>query len=272
MIPRISLDQAFALILLPVVFPLLVLLYVVVVAAQGRPFLYASERMRDVSTPFSLLKIRTMHSSPDGQAQSALGGHARNRITPLGGILRKTRLDELPQIFNVLRGDIRFIGPRPPLRRYVEEFPDLYARLLEQTPPGITGLATVMLHGREERLLARCRTAAETDDVYRRRCIPIKARLDLLYCRRRCLWLNLMILWRTFSRLTLRASADRRAPAVDSGTVVWLAPPISAGPDLRLSLWSGVASEVPSGPAGSAPPPMSQSVQKRGEPERGRAA
>ncbi|NNE78998.1 MAG: sugar transferase [Silicimonas sp.] len=210
----VSLDQFFALLLLPVVLFLLGCLYLIVVPLQGRPFFFASERMKTRRQAFSLLKIRTMTPLERSAPVTALGGDQKNRVTPVGRFLRTYRLDELPQIFNVLRGDIRFIGPRPPLRRYVEDFPELYRKVLDRTPPGITGLATVTLHAREERLLARCRTADETDAVYRRRCIPVKARLDLIYRRRRGLGLNLIILWRTFSRLSFpklpRAQARER--------------------------------------------------------------
>ena len=206
---RYRADQFVALVLLPFVLIILALLYVVVVAVQGRPFLFASERMRRPDAAFLLFKIRTMHP-PDPEAeQSILGGDQSGRVTSIGRFLRKTRLDELPQLFNVLRGDIRFIGPRPPLRKYVAAYPDLYARVLAETPPGITGLATVTLHRREERLLTRCQSAAETDHVYRTRCIPVKARLDLIYRDRRSLALDTLILFRTFSRLIPRPNRSR---------------------------------------------------------------
>ena len=198
---QFTLDQVFALLLLPLVLALLAVLYLVVVPLQGRPFIFASRRMRGMDQTFSLLKIRTMHPMDEVADQSALGGDQKWRVTRIGGLLRRTRLDELPQILNVLRGDIRFIGPRPPLAKYVALYPELYARVLADTPPGITGLATVILHAREERLLSACRSPEETDRCYRARCIPIKARLDLIYRRRRGWALNLMILWLTFARL-----------------------------------------------------------------------
>lgn len=201
MVRQCSWDQAVALVLLPFVIVILAVLYIVVVALQGRPFSFASERMRSEDEAFNLLKIRTMHPVDATVDQSALGGDQLWRVTPVGAFLRRTRLDELPQIFNVLRGDLRFIGPRPPLRKHVNQYPDLYARVLADTRPGITGLATVMVHAREERLLSECKTAVETDAVYRNRCIPIKARLDLIYRDNRGWMLNAMILWMTFSRL-----------------------------------------------------------------------
>ena len=200
---RFSVDRCLAVILAPVVLLLLAVLYSIVVPLQGRPFIFKSERMRGRNHSFSLLKIRTMHPHDPKLEQCAHGGHQLDRVTAIGSILRKLRFDELPQIINVLRGDMRFIGPRPPLRKYVEAYPDLYDRVLRDTPPGITGLATVMLHEREERILTACLSSSETDKVYRRRCIPIKARLELVYRDNRSLQLDLWILWKTISRLSL---------------------------------------------------------------------
>lgn len=205
LIGRLSPAQMIAVLAAPLLLIVLAVLYVIVVAAQGRPFLYVSERMRSPDESFRLYKIRTMRPAGPEEEQAVLCGLQARRVTPIGAVLRRTRLDELPQIINVLKGDIRFIGPRPPLRRYVEAYPDLYGRVLSDTPPGITGLATVTVHRREERLLSACRDSAEADRVYRERCIPVKARLDLIYRRNRGVWLDALILFRTVSRLVARA-------------------------------------------------------------------
>ena len=215
MVRQYTIDQVVALFLFPFIIVILTVLYIVVIAFQGRPFIFGSERMRSPDQAFNLLKIRTMHPVDATVDQSALGGDQMWRVTPIGGLLRRTRLDELPQIFNVLRGDLNFVGPRPPLRKYVVQYPELYKQVLADTRPGITGLATVMVHAREERLLSACETAAETDDVYRKHCIPLKARLDLIYRDNRGWRLNTMILWMTFYRLlpsslTLMASGTPR--------------------------------------------------------------
>ena len=166
-------------------------------ARQGRPVLHGSERMQTPARVFTLWKLRTMRPDPGDTGVS--GGDKADRITPLGHVLRRTRGDELPQLFNILRGDISFVGPRPPLRLYVERFPDLYARVL-RARPGVTGLATLVFHAREEALLAGCATPEETDRVYARRCVPRKARLDLIYQRRRSLGLDLWLIWLTLAR------------------------------------------------------------------------
>jgi len=164
---------------------------------EGRPVFYVAERMRAPGRPFALWKLRTMSAVLAEAGVS--GGNKTNRITATGRFLRRSRLDEVPQLYNVLKGDMSFVGPRPPLRIYVERFPDLYAQVL-QSRPGITGLATLVFHRHEEKLLARCSTAAETDAVYSRRCVPRKARIDMIYQRRRSLWMDFRLMARTLTR------------------------------------------------------------------------
>ena len=199
---RLSVDQMVALLLLPPIMIVLCVLYIIVVPLQGRPFFFSAQRMRGPKDTFVQLKIRTMQPVDRVLEQSVTGGDLSHRITPIGAFLRKTRLDELPQIINVLRGDMVFIGPRPPLQKYVEANPS-YAALLRHSLPGITGLATVLLHAREERILARCRNAAETDRVFREHCIPLKIRMDELYQRKKSTRLKIYILWRTVSGLSI---------------------------------------------------------------------
>jgi lipopolysaccharide/colanic/teichoic acid biosynthesis glycosyltransferase len=178
----------------------LAVLYVAASVAHGRPVFFFAERMRAPGRSFRLVKLRTMTVCPTGQ-QRVLGGDLRHRVTPFGAWLRRTRLDELPQLWNVAAGDMSFVGPRPPLRRFVDAAPHAYADVLRDNRPGITGLATVMVCAREERLLAGCRTPAETDAVYLRRCLPVKLRIDRLYDRRRSPALDAYVIYLTIARV-----------------------------------------------------------------------
>lgn len=164
---------------------------------NGRPVFYVAERMRAPGQPFALWKLRTMSVVPAEAGVS--GGNKTSRINATGRFLRRTRLDEVPQLYNVLKGDMSFVGPRPPLRLYVERFPALYAQVL-RSRPGITGLATLVFHRHEEKLLARCHSAAETDAVYARRCVPRKAQIDLIYQRRRSVAMDFGLMALTLAR------------------------------------------------------------------------
>ncbi len=192
-----TLDIALALALAVLLAPFILLIAAAILVRDGGPVLYRSERMKTPDEGFMLWKFRTMR--PDDTDRGVSGGDKADRITRTGRVLRRYRLDELPQLWNILRGDISFVGPRPPLRRYTELFPELYARVLESRP-GVTGLATLAFHRTEERLLASCRTKDETEEVYCRRCVPRKARLDLIYASRRSLCYDLRLMLSTVVR------------------------------------------------------------------------
>lgn len=170
-------------------------------AVDGRPIFYGSERMKSPTRSFTLWKFRSM--TADRNDTGVSGGYKAARITRTGRILRAKRLDELPQLWNILKGDMSFVGPRPPLRRYVELRPDLYAEVLKHRP-GVTGFATLVYHGFEERLLASCRDAEETERVYVSKCVPAKARLDLLWARKRSLCYDFGLILETADRVLLR--------------------------------------------------------------------
>lgn len=192
-------DVVLGLLMVVLLGPILLLVLVVLLVTSGRPLFYPSERMKTPDQVFTLWKLRTMALS-DGPDRGVSGAHKAERITPMGRFLRKTRADELPQLWNVLRGDISFVGPRPPLREYVERFPELYREVLKSRP-GVTGLATLRFHRQEEQLLARCHNAAETDRVYATRCVPRKATIDLIYQRNQSLCYDLKLIAMTFSRV-----------------------------------------------------------------------
>ncbi len=212
-------DVTLALILLV---PLSVVMLVVaglLLLVQGRPIFYSAQRMRGPTQPFTQLKFRTM--TADEADFGATGAHKHWRITPLGHFLRRSRIDELPQLFNILKGDMSFVGPRPPLREYVERFPAVYAQVLKSRP-GVTGLATLIYHRHEDRILAGCKSAEATEAAYYRRCLPAKLKIDLIYQRHRDMSLDLWILWCTLKivfarkderprRRSLRADANRAA-------------------------------------------------------------
>lgn len=173
--------------------PLLAIALTILIC-DGRPILYVSERMRDPQQGFMLYKFRTMTVASENMGVS--GGDKASRITSLGAILRRYRMDELPQLFNVIAGDLSFVGPRPPLRQYVERHPELYARVLKARP-GITGLASIVYHRHEEMLLMRSTSIEETDAIYSRNCVPRKAALDLIYLKHRNLCMDIWLMIRT---------------------------------------------------------------------------
>ena len=197
-------DLFFASLLVVVLGPVLLILLLWLLIRQGRPVFYVAERMKTPTQSFALWKLRTMEAVADDTDDAGVsGGDKHARITPMGNWLRRRRLDEFPQLWNILRGDLSFVGPRPPLRQYVERYPEIYARVL-QSRPGVTGLASISYHQHEAALLARCQTAEETDAVYTRICIPAKARLDLIYQRHQNTCFDFDLVFQTIGNLFRR--------------------------------------------------------------------
>lgn len=229
-------DIFLALVLLVPLSVVMAVVAVVLLVTQGRPLLYVAPRMRAPGEPFNLLKFRTMLR--DEGDFGATGGHKHWRITRVGRILRRTRIDELPQLFNILRGDMSFVGPRPPLREYVERFPALYSQVLKNRP-GVTGLATMIYHAHEDRIMARCQTAEATEAAYYRRCLPTKLRLDLIYQRRRSLRMDLWIIWHTVMTVLIPNWQGRRARRVPSGQKLEAGKPVSENTAQKVAVSGG---------------------------------
>lgn len=156
------------------------------------PFLYRATRVGEAGITFTVLKIRTMRHGSSGTGVTL----ARDpRVTRLGRILRRYRIDELPQLVNVVRGEMSLVGPRPEDPRYVDWSDPLHRRVFS-TRPGITGLAQLEFHD-EARLLV----GDDAEERYRRDVLPAKLRLDAKYLDERSMLLDLRILARTFAFL-----------------------------------------------------------------------
>ncbi len=140
--------------------------------------------------PFEMVKFRTMRV--DGAGHAVAGAKDR-RITPVGGFLRTTRLDELPQLWNVLRGEMSLVGPRPELEEFVALHAEEYREILS-VPPGITGPTQLRYSGLEPHLLS---LHADPERFYRERLLPDKVKLDLCYARSHSFAADLAVLGRT---------------------------------------------------------------------------
>nr|WP_011116771.1 sugar transferase [Ruegeria sp. PR1b]AAN05165.1 RB144 [Ruegeria sp. PR1b] len=194
-------DLFFALLLIVILGPILLGLMIWLRIREGGPLFYVAERMKGVDQPFMLWKLRTMTVVDEDSGVS--GGDKAARVTKTGAWLRSKRLDEFPQLWNILKGDLSFVGPRPPLRQYVEAHPEIYAEVLKSRP-GVTGLASITYHKHEAMLLARCTSPEETDAVYSRICVPAKARLDLIYQRHQNMCYDFDLVFQTIGNLFRR--------------------------------------------------------------------
>jgi lipopolysaccharide/colanic/teichoic acid biosynthesis glycosyltransferase len=198
-----AIQRTIALLLSALTLPLVVVLAVAVrLGSRGAP-IYAAARVGEGGRPFTCYKIRSMVTDQaPGQRLTRAGDP---RVTRIGRLLRKTHLDELPQLWNIARGEMRFVGPRPEDPHYVDFNQPLHD-LVFRARPGITGLAQLLNADEETRLVD-----ADPDRLYREVILPRKLELDAAYLRHRSTRLDLWIIAQTpravlGRRVTLPAS------------------------------------------------------------------
>ncbi len=185
--------------------PLLLLVALAVKLDSPGPVFFRQQRVGRHGVPFSIHKFRTMQHGAGGLPLT-VGADAR--ITRVGGFLRRTRIDELPQFIDVLQGTMSVVGPRPEVPRYVAHYPPaLRARALA-VRPGITDPAS-LAYIDEAGLLAG---AADPERTYIEVILPAKLQQAADYAERATLWTDTVVLWRTVLRLL-----GQGRPARDAG-------------------------------------------------------
>ena len=181
--------------------PVAVTCALVIRVIDGPPILFRQRRVGRAGVPFHILKFRTMKTEPGPEI--TLAGDPR--ITRIGRVLRRTKLDELPQLWNVLRGDMSLVGPRPEMPGYVGLYPRWFTSALTLRP-GITDYASIILSDEEQVLAA----AGGGEAFYRDVLLPRKLALTRLYRRRISLRTDLLlILATTLVGLSARRAAHR---------------------------------------------------------------
>jgi lipopolysaccharide/colanic/teichoic acid biosynthesis glycosyltransferase len=178
---------------------------------DGGPVLYFQFRIGKSFRKFRLLKFRSMFSNCRGG--SLLTAPHDTRVTRVGRFLRRFKLDELPQLVNVLKGEMQLVGVRPQVERFVDIFRDEYEELL-QTPPGITDVASLSFRN-EERLFHE----SSNEEQYIARILPFKLEMSLKYSRTRTFFSDIEILLRTVLGFQSPSNAGRNTgsdPAVQS--------------------------------------------------------
>jgi lipopolysaccharide/colanic/teichoic acid biosynthesis glycosyltransferase len=187
-----SLDFVVALLATALLLPLMAVVALIVRFTSGSPVLFKQVRCGRGGRPFHLLKFRSMRVS-DGSG-SGVTRAGDPRVTRIGRIIRKWKLDELPQLLNVLHGDLSLVGPRPDLPEYIAELGDAQDALL-QLQPGVTGWAT--LHYRDEEQLLGAVPAEQVRDYYVRVLLPEKSALDIDYAARATMVSDIALLMQT---------------------------------------------------------------------------
>lgn len=191
MTPKRLFDLLCAAIGLLVLLPVMALVALAVWLDSDGPVIFRQVRVGRGVQPFTIYKFRTMTAAPASRGPGITVGHDA-RITRVGRWLRATKIDELPQLFNVLRGDMSLVGPRPEVPEYVSAFPELFSRLL-RVRPGITDPASIAYRN-EAAILAM---AGDPDREYRQRILPDKLRLSTEYAEHASLRSDIALIFQT---------------------------------------------------------------------------
>jgi len=199
-------DRVLAGIGLALASPVLLLIAIAIRLDSRGPAFFRQTRIGRGGRPFRFWKFRGMHVDarerfpelyeyrygPEEVKELRFHPPLDPRVTRVGRFIRRTSLDELPQLWNVLRGDMSFVGPRPEVPRYVEQYTAGQKRVLA-LKPGITDLATLEFRNEEELL----NTAADTEKFYIEHCLPRKIELNLAYAEKANVWEDIKIIFRT---------------------------------------------------------------------------
>lgn len=185
-------DIVVSVVFLVIFSPIYVLIGLAIMLDSNGGPIYIQKRIGKDKVPFGLFKFRTMRIGSDKKGLLTIGDED-NRVTSVGYFLRKYKLDELPQLVNILRGEMSVVGPRPEVEKYLFVFKG-YEQTIFSVRPGLTDYASIKYRDENE-LLAQSEKPEET---YIEEILPEKIRLGVKYVESRSFWVDLRIIFKTF--------------------------------------------------------------------------
>lgn len=203
-------DILFALLALALLWPLLCVIAILLLTVQGTPVLYSETRVGRRGKPFTIYKFRTMR--PGANSVASVAPSNDPDITPAGKMLKPTRLDELPQLINVLNGNMSLVGPRPLSPKHLATLPPATAELLLTVPPGITDPASLTFLAEDEVLA----TVNDAERIYLEVLLPAKIDIQLEYIRNWSLARDVAIIYSTFCTVWSGSAWERSRQVVAS--------------------------------------------------------
>lgn len=172
--------------------PIFVFVALIIKLKDGGKVLFQQTRVGKGGKHFKVLKFRTMVMNAEKLGEKITTGNDP-RITPIGSFLRKYKLDELPQLINVLKGEMSLVGPRPEVPEYVEYYPEETRKIVLSVPPGITDKASIEFVNENELL------SGSNDPVsdYKNKVLPVKLAYNVDYVKERSLWMDFSLIFKT---------------------------------------------------------------------------
>jgi lipopolysaccharide/colanic/teichoic acid biosynthesis glycosyltransferase len=190
-------DFLFAAILLLVISPILIPVMIGLKLTGEGYIWYFQERVGKNNKLFDIYKFATMLKDSPNMKGGIITTKKDPRLTPMGGFLRSTKINELPQVINVLRGEMSFVGPRPVLQRSFEAYPEAVKRVIYSSAPGITGIGSIIFRD-EETLMTKIKERGDDPmEFYKNEIYPYKGEVELWYHQHKSFYTDFMILFIT---------------------------------------------------------------------------
>lgn len=189
------LDVMVSLIMLIIFSPIMIILAIIIKLDSKGPIFYRQERITQYGKKFKILKFRTMVQNADKKG-SLITKENDNRITKIGNKIRKCRLDEFPQLINIIKGEMSFVGTRPEVKKYVDMYTDeMKATLL--MPAGVTSRASIEFKDEDEIISKELKKGRDIDKVYTQTVLPKKMKWNLEYMKAFNVWEDIKICIKT---------------------------------------------------------------------------
>ena len=181
--------------------PLFIMVSLMIKLSSKGPIIFKQERVGLNQKVFNIYKFRSMYAGTD--TSKLLTAHVDKRITPVGQCIRKYKLDELPQLFNVLKGDMSVVGPRPPMKKLVKYYPERFKKIIFSVRPGMTDIAYLHFWNESELI-------SQSDDqeaFYFGQILPKKLKYKLYYAKKHNFFLDIKIIFLTMYKIVFRDRA-----------------------------------------------------------------
>lgn len=190
-------DILVSLLVLIILSPLLIPIVIgLKLTGEGYIF-YFQERVGSKNKRFSIYKFATMLKDSPNMAGGIITTKKDPRITPMGGFLRKSKINELPQIINILKGDMSFVGPRPVMQKSFDQYPDEVKQVIYNVTPGLTGIGSIIFRDEEEIVTLAKERGEDPWEIYRNEIYPYKGEVEKWYQKHQSFSLDFFILFCT---------------------------------------------------------------------------
>ena len=193
--PRI-IDIMFSILALLILLPLFIPIIIILLLTGEHKVFYLQTRVGHNNEDFRIIKFVTMLSNSANMGSGSLTLKNDPRVLPFGSLLRKTKINELPQILNIINGDLSIVGPRPQMRVDFEKYSDDIQKKIYNVRPGLTGIGSIIFRD-EESLISKASKTENPHDFYKRVIAPYKGDLELWYQNNKSFVLDLKLIFMT---------------------------------------------------------------------------